>query len=60
MTTLDTALGLSAADESFHPRNDDPHWNESAWFGMTIPERQASAYVYFYHRPEHEPLRRRP
>ena len=49
MTTHE--LGIDAADERFHPRNDDPHWNESAWFGMTLPERQASAYVYFYHRP---------
>jgi hypothetical protein len=51
MTVQGATVGLSAADESFHPRSDDPHWNESAWFGMTIPERQASAYVYFYHRP---------
>jgi hypothetical protein len=44
-------MQIDAADERFHPRNDDPHWNESAWFGLTVPEREASAYVYFYHRP---------
>jgi hypothetical protein len=49
MTTK--GLEINTADEHFHPRNDDPHWNESAWFGMTLPDRQASIYVYFYHRP---------
>lgn len=44
-------LGIDTADEHFHLRNDDPHWNESAWFGMTLPDRAASIYVYFYHRP---------
>jgi hypothetical protein len=42
---------IDERDEHFHARNDNPHWNESAWFGMTLPEREASAYVYFYHRP---------
>ncbi len=42
---------LTPADESFHSRSDHPHWNESAWFGVTLPDREASADVYFYHRP---------
>lgn len=46
-----TSLAVSAADEHFHERSEHPHWNESAWFGVTLPEREASAYVYFYHRP---------
>jgi hypothetical protein len=46
-----TALAVDTADEHFHPRNDDPHWNESAWFGVTLPDREASLYVYLYHRP---------
>jgi hypothetical protein len=42
---------IDAADERFHPRSDDPYWNESAWFGATLPDREASLYIYFYHRP---------
>lgn len=45
------AMAVDAADERFHPRNDDPHWNESAWFGLVLPKRRTTVYVYFYHRP---------
>jgi hypothetical protein len=45
------AITVDAADEHFHPRNDDPHWNESAWFGLVLPERKTTVYIYFYHRP---------
>ena len=38
-------------DDYWHPRSDDPYWNESAWFGFNIPERLISGWVYFYHRP---------
>ena len=44
-------IEVDTSDELLHERSDDPYWNESAWFGLTIPEREASAYVYFYHRP---------
>lgn len=30
---------------------DDPYWNESAWFGFTVPERTLTGWFYFYHRP---------
>jgi hypothetical protein len=38
-------------DDYFHERSDDPYWNESAWFGFNVPERQLTGWVYFYHRP---------
>lgn len=45
------AIMVDESDEHLHPGSDHPHWNESAWFGATIPERTATLYVYFYHRP---------
>jgi hypothetical protein len=33
------------------PGFDDPYWNESAWFGFTVPERTLTGWFYFYHRP---------
>ncbi|MCV7102784.1 hypothetical protein [Mycobacterium palustre] len=45
------AIRIDAADEHFHPRSSHPHWNESAWFGVVLPERQTTVYVYFFHRP---------
>lgn len=33
-----------------HERKDDPLWNESAWFGFMIPERNINGWVYFWHR----------
>jgi hypothetical protein len=47
----ETVLMLTPTDDRFHPRSDDPYWNESAWFGFNIPERLISGWVYFYHRP---------
>jgi len=38
-------------DDLLHRGSDDPHWNESAWFGFTVPERTITGWVYFYHRP---------
>ena len=40
---------IGAQDEVFHPAGDDPHWNESAWFGFSIPERDMNGFVYFFH-----------
>jgi len=45
------SIDIDAADEHFHPRSDHPHWNESAWFGVVVPERRTTIYVYFFHRP---------
>lgn len=42
---------ITEADEYFHVRNEDPYWNESAWFSLMIPERNLCGWVYFYHRP---------
>ena len=38
-------------DDQFHERSGDPYWNESAWFGFQLPERDMTGFVYFYHRP---------
>ena len=51
MSTQSPSVRIDPSDERFHERSEHPHWNESAWFGLTLPEREASAYVYFYHRP---------
>ena len=42
---------ISPEDDSFHRGPTDPYWNESAWFGFTVPERTLTGWVYFYHRP---------
>lgn len=42
---------IKPADDYFHPRNDDPHWNESGWFGFNVPERKINGWLYMYHRP---------
>ncbi len=39
------ATELGAADEVFHPAGDDPNWNESGWFGFSIPERDINGFV---------------
>jgi hypothetical protein len=38
-------------DDRFHPRTEDPFWNESSWFTLSVPERRIHGYVYFYFRP---------
>ncbi|WP_028935463.1 DUF7065 domain-containing protein [Pseudonocardia spinosispora] len=38
-------------DDQFHLGSTDPYWNESAWFGFTVPDRDLTGWVYFYHRP---------
>lgn len=38
-------------DDFFHSRTDDPHWNESGFFNICIPERELSGAVYVHHRP---------
>ncbi|MBA3741640.1 hypothetical protein [Sporichthya sp.] len=44
---------LDAAVESWHghPRSDHPRWNESAWFGFMVPERNINGWLYYWHRP---------
>jgi hypothetical protein len=38
-------------DDHFHQRSADPYWNESAWFGFNVPDRDITGWVYFFHRP---------
>lgn len=38
-------------DEGFHPRTDDPWWNESSFLTFRLPERDLLAILYFYFRP---------
>jgi hypothetical protein len=42
---------ISPKDDQLHSRTSDPSWNESAWFGYEVPERELTGWVYFYHRP---------
>lgn len=39
------------SDEGFHPRTDDPWWNESSFITFRIPERRLFGIIYFYFRP---------
>jgi hypothetical protein len=45
------AKSITAADDYFHERNDDPYWNESGWFGFNVPERDLAGCVYVHQRP---------
>ena len=40
-------------DDSFHPiaMPNEPFWNESGWFNITIPEKNMTGFFYYYHRP---------
>ncbi len=40
---------IGEADEVFHPAGDDDYWNESGWFGFSIPERDINGFVYYFH-----------
>ncbi|HTK63994.1 MAG TPA: hypothetical protein VL595_16520, partial [Pseudonocardia sp.] len=42
---------IDIADEHFHPRSDDPYWSENSLLGFNVPERNLSAFIYFYFRP---------
>jgi hypothetical protein len=41
----------AAENETFHPNDGNPYWNESAWFSFVIPEHEINGWVYFWHRP---------
>ena len=39
-------------DDNFHvPVDDDPWWTETCWFTFTVPERDLSAQLYPFFRP---------
>ena len=42
-------LPLSA--DRFLKGSDDPWWNESAWFGFSVPTLDVNGFFYFWHRP---------
>jgi hypothetical protein len=44
-------MAVLPEDDRFHERTDDPYWNESAWFGFQLPDRDTTGFVYFHHRP---------
>lgn len=44
-------MTISERDDFFHPRPDDPFWNEASWFSFMAPERDLTGFVYLYHRP---------
>lgn len=41
---------LPAADR-FGPRDDNPYWNESVWFSVSIPEQRIHGLIQYYFRP---------
>lgn len=40
-----------ADDFSTKAPADDPFWNESAWFSLSVPERHIHGFVYYFFRP---------
>jgi hypothetical protein len=49
---VDPQLGVSAADDGFHPPTSaDPTWIETAWFPVWLPEVATSLYARVWFRP---------
>lgn len=42
---------IDPRDERFHPRTDDPWWNESSFISFRVPERNLMGMLYHYFRP---------
>lgn len=42
---------IDPSDDSFHPRTDDPWWNESSFLTFRVPERNLMGMLYHYFRP---------
>jgi len=42
---------LSFADFFGEGRDDNPYWNESVWFSMSIPEKRIHCAIQYYFRP---------
>ena len=47
--TLPMADRLGA--DEFGDRTDNPYWNESVWFSLSIPERRIHGMIQYYFRP---------
>ena len=41
---------LPAADR-FGPADDNPYWNESVWFSLSVPEQRIHGMIQYYFRP---------
>jgi hypothetical protein len=37
--------------DRFGPKDDNPYWNESVWFSVSIPERRIHGMIQYYFRP---------
>lgn len=44
-------IDLSFADHFGAGRDDNPYWNESVWFSLSIPERHLHGMIQYYFRP---------
>jgi len=42
---------LPQADRFFAEPGDNPYWNESAWFSLSIPRRRIHGAIQYYFRP---------
>jgi hypothetical protein len=42
---------LPKADRFGEGRDDNPYWNESVWFSVSIPERHIHGMIQYYFRP---------
>jgi len=42
---------FSFADRFGEGRDDNPYWNESVWFSLSIPERHIHGMIQYYFRP---------
>jgi hypothetical protein len=40
-----------AAADKFGPKDDNPYWNESVWFSVSVPERRMHGLIQYYFRP---------
>jgi len=48
---MTTTAELPMADRFGEGRDDNPYWNESVWFSMSIPERRIHGMIQYYFRP---------
>lgn len=44
-------IALPPADRFGEDRDDNPYWNESAWFSFSVPERRLHGMIQYYFRP---------
>jgi hypothetical protein len=47
---VSTVLDIPQADR-FGPKDDNPYWNESVWFSVSIPEKRIHGMIQYYFRP---------